>query len=576
MGRGSIFREIHPALFPFYTVFTPMLDEIRVLEPQLKQVLYGAVEHIQATKGALYLSTSHDLNVKTYELVTSYSYNAADRKIITAKDDMIDRLAVRRNIFVVNGLGADQRFAEMQFRQGTDRLLVAPLFSRGRLIGFIDLRDKAGKKPFENPDIEAARRLSEEMLKVLGQNQLFGLGPISLVEDPTQQRSSGMPQVMPRGASGAPAPPPAAVRSQNFSPQAITVIEASREFVTKRLGATYTGKRKIADADLEVVRLLLPAALAIPGAAFATISAPGHMHKPQTIVSIAAIADDALAMLVQHLAPWMADNNERINALVPRTAYPFGAQAGSVTAAAVSAMLSAPVNPGSAEGLMLTVAFERIAEEQAKRALDIFIGQIEESVESALAATSGLSDRQIIAERLLEPDFQKYPDLVEHSRYVSTLSHRFAKLLQLSSAQVEITRLAAIVHDVGLRLLDYDRVAKRVNLTAEEMRTLAEHPIVGAAIVEPFLGSEVAQAVLRHHERFDGRGYPSRLSGQAIPLASRIIQICDAWIAMTGQSSYKAPISHEEAAGRLREGAGAQFDDALVSKFLEALPELTA
>ena len=52
---------------------------------------------------------------------------------------------------------------------------------------------------------------------------------------------------------------------------------------------------------------------------------------------------------------------------------------------------------------------------------------------------------------------------------------------------------------------------------------MAEHPIIGAAIVEPLLGNDIAQAVLRHHERVDGRGYPSRLSGTAIPLPSRVI-----------------------------------------------------
>jgi HD-GYP domain-containing protein (c-di-GMP phosphodiesterase class II) len=110
------------------------------------------------------------------------------------------------------------------------------------------------------------------------------------------------------------------------------------------------------------------------------------------------------------------------------------------------------------------------------------------------------------------------------------------------------------------------------NLTPEEMRALAEHPIVGAALVEALLGSEVAQAVLRHHERVDGKGYPSRLSGQQIPLASRIIQIADAWVAMTAQTSYQTPIPREKAASRLRDGAGSQFDPALVEKFLANLP----
>ena len=103
---------------------------------------------------------------------------------------------------------------------------------------------------------------------------------------------------------------------------------------------------------------------------------------------------------------------------------------------------------------------------------------------------------------------------------------------------------------------------------------MAEHPIVGAAIVEPLLGGDVAQAVLRHHERVDGRGYPSRLSGTAIPLASRVIQICDAFVAMSSRRSYQPAISAQDARRRLLEGAGTQFDEALLKKFVQALPEI--
>jgi hypothetical protein len=121
-----------------------MLNEVKAIEGTLKQILYGCVEHVQATKAALYLSSSHDLNEKKYEIVTSYQYNVADRKTVTANDDLVDRLSVKRAPFFVNGLGADQRLAEMLFRQGNDRMLATPLFSRGRLVGFIDMRDKPG------------------------------------------------------------------------------------------------------------------------------------------------------------------------------------------------------------------------------------------------------------------------------------------------------------------------------------------------------------------------------------------------------------------------------------------------
>src|SRR5204863_3114012 len=130
------------------------------------------------------------------------------------------------------------------------------------------------------------------------------------------------------------------------------------------------------------------------------------------------------------------------------------------------------------------------------------------------------------------------------------------------------------VHDVGLRLIDYERLYSRRNLTPEELRGMAEHPIVGAALVEPLLGAEIAQAVLRHHERVDGKGYPSHLTGNAIPLASRIIQICDAYVAMSSRRSYQAPFSAQDTRKRLLEGAGAQFDDTLVQKFVRLLPEI--
>jgi HD-GYP domain-containing protein (c-di-GMP phosphodiesterase class II) len=222
----------------------------------------------------------------------------------------------------------------------------------------------------------------------------------------------------------------------------------------------------------------------------------------------------------------------------------------------------------------VTVAFERTTEEDARNLVQSFLRAIEQPVDAAIASSGGSVDRQAIAEKLLQPDFLRYPELAEHCRSVSVLAQRFARLLELPASQVETVRIAALVHDAGLRLIEYDRLYRASTLTPEEKRVMAEHPIVGAALVEPLLGTDVAQAVLRHHERVDGGGYPSRLRGQQIPLASRIIQIADAWIAMTAEQSYKPPVPAEIAADRLREGAGTQFDAKLVEAFLKALPEL--
>jgi len=549
-----------------------MLPELKAIEPRLKQILYGAVEHVQATKAALYLPATSDLTDKTYEIVTSYQFADLERRLVRASDDLVDRLAVKRAPFFVNGLGSDQRFSEMLFRQGTDRILATPLFSRGRLIGFIDMRDKAGKRPFDSPDVAAAAKIADELLHFLGTQNLFGLAPIKLVDETPQRVDSGgpLPNVMPRAAQG-----PAQSRGE-LSPAAMQAITAARDTMAKRQLAHVTGKRVLTDRDLEVVRLLLPAAIAIPGAVLACFSAIGHVNNPQSIVAIATVTDDAMEMLQNHLQDWLKRTNQPHMTTRPQLVYPFGVQVVPITAAAISTILSAPVNAQSVEGLVLTVAFERTPESQAQRALHIFLRQIESSIESAIAATGGKNDRQVIAEYLLEPDFQRFPDLIDHSRQVSSIAQRFAITLDLPPTQVETIRIAALVHDVGLRLLDYERLYRRSNLTADEMRALAEHPIVGAALVEPLLGAEVSQAVLRHHERVDGKGYPSRLAGAQIPLASKIIQIADAWVAMTSATSYQPSMMRDQAVKKLREGAGTQFDADLVTRFAGALAQLGA
>src|SRR5687768_988073 len=538
-----------------------MIPELKEIEPQLKQILYGCVEHVQATKAALYLSATHDLNAKTFELVTHYQYNPGDRKVVSANDDLVDRLAVRRSPFFVNGLGADQRFAEMLFRQGNDRLLVAPLFSRGRMVGFIDMRDKAGKKPFDNPDVDAAQKIVDQMIGVLAENKLFGLAGIALVDDPSLVRSSAP------SAPNVAAPRVALQAGQIFSAEASKAIEAARQYLTRRQHITNSGKRVLTDAHVDIAKLILPAALGIPRSLIACLSAVGHMTNPQSTVARSTIADDALDVVHKHLQAGLKRLNKPHMTVHGQIVYPLGVQPAPVSAAAISAIVSGPVNPQSVQGLIVTVAFERATDEQARTALQIFLSQMEPVIESAIAAT-GRGDRVQVAERLLEPDFQRYPELAEHSREVAAIAQRFAVALELPSTQVETVHIAALVHDVGLRLLDYERMYSRANLTAEEMRGLAEHPVVGAALVEPVLGQDVAHAVLRHHERADGKGYPSRLAGSQIPLPARIIQIVDAWVAMTSHQPYQPAIPRDKAIARMQESSGTQFDAALVERFL--------
>ena len=199
-----------------------MLPEVKALEAQLKQILYGCVEHVQATKAALYLSSSADLNDKKYELVTHYQYNAANRKTVGGNDDLVDRLAVKRTAFCVNGVAADARFSEMLFRQGNDRLLATPLFARGRLVGFIDMRDKAGKKPFDPQDVLAAQRIGDEVIALLARTNLFGIAPIAIVDAPPQRVVPSAPVMAP------PRPPLGSTFTRPTAPRSINTARNIR------------------------------------------------------------------------------------------------------------------------------------------------------------------------------------------------------------------------------------------------------------------------------------------------------------------------------------------------------------
>jgi len=101
-----------------------MLPEIKGLEPELKQILYGCVEHVQATKAALYLSASRDLNEKTFELVTSYQFNDSARRVIRDNDDLVDRLGMKRAGWGIRHLGIEpsQNVAERARERGVQSL----------------------------------------------------------------------------------------------------------------------------------------------------------------------------------------------------------------------------------------------------------------------------------------------------------------------------------------------------------------------------------------------------------------------------------------------------------------------
>jgi putative nucleotidyltransferase with HDIG domain len=155
-----------------------------------------------------------------------------------------------------------------------------------------------------------------------------------------------------------------------------------------------------------------------------------------------------------------------------------------------------------------------------------------------------------------------------HSMRVAEYAQGISVTLGLSVLAHEQVRTAALLHDLGKVGIRDEVLDKPGDLTAAEWAAMREHPQLGARILGSlgFL-TEEARIVRHHHERLDGSGYPDGLTGEAIPLAARIIGVADAFDAMRSARSYRRELSETAAIDELRRGAGTQFDPDAVEAF---------
>ena len=153
---------------------------------------------------------------------------------------------------------------------------------------------------------------------------------------------------------------------------------------------------------------------------------------------------------------------------------------------------------------------------------------------------------------------------------------------QVTPAFIAIIERAAALHDVGKVGIPDNILLKPGKLTEDEFEVMRQHTTIGGELLEGLIddfgeyalitmGATVARA---HHERWDGQGYPRKLSGLEIPLEARIVSICDVYDALTSRRVYKEAWSHDDTMKLLRDGAGSQFDPQLVDIFLSRPKEL--
>jgi diguanylate cyclase (GGDEF)-like protein/PAS domain S-box-containing protein/putative nucleotidyltransferase with HDIG domain len=174
---------------------------------------------------------------------------------------------------------------------------------------------------------------------------------------------------------------------------------------------------------------------------------------------------------------------------------------------------------------------------------------------------------------ILESLYEKNNREMHHSKRVSELCGSIASALQLSNDNINLLKLAGLMHDIGKIGIPDSILNKDGRLTNEEWDEVKRHSEVGYRILSSVTEfSEISEYVLSHHERWDGTGYPQGLQGEAIPRMSRIIALADAYDAMTSDRSYRKGLSQQEAAAEILKCAGKQFDPEIAKIFLENLP----
>lgn len=161
-----------------------------------------------------------------------------------------------------------------------------------------------------------------------------------------------------------------------------------------------------------------------------------------------------------------------------------------------------------------------------------------------------------------------------HCASVARYSRAIAKAAGMSQSEQELVHIAGLMHDIGKFILPDHILKADVPLTDDDWNLIKMHPKQGADVVSSLEGyGPVAEIVLAHHERIDGKGYPRGLKGDEIPEMSRIISVADTYDVMTARDSYKEPVSSFEAIQELQRVAGAQLDARFVEIFVEKVLE---
>lgn len=487
-------------------------------ELRLKQLLYRCMEELEATKAALYLANSEG----NFELVISYGFGRRDRLAPEISASHPLWAWVRRHRTTPAFVNTSVEVPELQPTledAGTSRLLTIPLAVGDRLTGLVDARDKARRQPYSSADLPAARQIATAIEVAIKELGLYGA--------PTVAPSPPVPTTVATTT-------PAEATFGLYSPWVVAEVAGFARNLARLPGVSAA---VLTVSDGRVVR-----SLALRGVPLEdTHKEALRTHQRQCLEA------HGIKLAPGHQWSW-----EETEAGEARETY--------------EEIRTALLYAGTGLGIVLSLlgpAGTTACEPALALASQQF--RLAHQVRAYRRAARNL------ARTLLEPGETAYPHLRQHSQAVSELAQRLAGMLRLSEEDEETVTVAAYLHDVGMRELDYARLYRVEKASEADLRLFQRHPVIGARLVESaeFPG-DLVRAIRHHHERWDGGGYPHRLVGRAIPLPARIIHLAEVYDVLTSPSSYRRAVPREAAIETIRGEAGKQFDPELVPLLDEA------
>lgn len=572
------------------------------LATRCAQAIYRCLEEVGSAKGALFLKAPGGGG---FHEVCHYGWPRGTRppEVLSEQDPLVVHLAREKRSLVVNG-GTEVHELAAFGPMERARFLVTPIYLMGDWIGILVQRDPMRSDGFDMERAEAPTlRICQELVELMREFGVYGpakpkeVKPLptaaELIEATpppaehapkwiqTTEAYPGMPDVIhtPVVKVG----PQGQVPGEKLFGYENTAVgfsalpwEAAERTLSgimapNRPTPVHHRKRGMMSPELRAFFWEMASLISqiVPVAGVALWMEDPEEIRPLLCFSPLPLSEDLQQQVLAHATYHLHTVREQDLRLVSKAEIPEG----TLLDGAFATYLPLLMNEG-ASGHDLLMVFRQ--EDQPFSMPEMEIIQRMGRVLGMQLEEARLHERYhqaflSVSHRILKSAEARLPDLRSHSIATARLAREVALKLDLPSEEVEAVSIAAILHDVGMLLLD-PALVQKAQLSPEEKLKMRQHPDLAAIFLKdlrfPF---DVVRIIRHHHERWDGHGYPDKLRESSIPMGSRIIHVIEAYEVMTSGKGYRQPIGFRNALDELRKESSHQFDPTVVEAFCDLM-----